>query len=207
MTNSKGSGSELDVNSFASGFDNTATSMLLIAANRDFEFRLSFRDLFLEDWRTILDAQLSGSEASRNGDPTITWEMFPENVSYLDSSRTYIKIHQRLRIELSWWPDYDASLTYHLYLYLDGANRIRGHVARWAYWVEGGIKSGGIADELEPKVISGMGTLNDELGSRLDGLTTAFADMYYLPGTQRLLAGTGVIPGSTFSDVTLVLQL
>lgn len=206
LTNRRGAGSELDVNSFPSGFDNTTTSMLLVAANRSAEIRLSFRDLFLSQWRTTLDAQLAGSEARRDGDPTLTWEMFPEGISYLDSSRMYLKIHQPLRIELSWWPDYDASLTYHIFLFLDGADRLRGHVARWAYWVEGGIKSGGIADELEPQVISGMDTLNTQLGAQLDGLTFSFSDLYYLPGRQLSPAATGVTTGNTFSDVTIVLQ-
>lgn len=208
ITNRKAnSGPELDVDSFsASGFNDQTTSMLLVAANKDTELRLSFRDLFLSRWRTTLDNQLAGSEARRQGDPTLTWEMFPSGISYLSSSRRYLKIHQRLRVELSWWPDYDASITYHLYLYLDGAGRLRGHVARWAYWVEGGIKSGAIGDRLRPQVISGMDTLNDQLGDQLGGLTFTFADLYYLPGRQLSRPATGVLTGNTTDDVTIVLQ-
>lgn len=206
LSNRKGGGSELDVNSFPGGFDNTVTSMLLVAANRSGEIRLSFRDLFLNQWRTTLDSQLAGSEARRDGDPTLTWEMFPEGISHLSSSRMYLKIHQPLRIELSWWPDYDASITYHIFLFLDGSNRLRGQVHRWAYWVEGGIKSGGIANQLEPQVISGMNTLNAQLGAQLNALSFSFSDLYYLPGRQLSPAATGVTTGNTFSDVTIVLQ-
>jgi hypothetical protein len=207
LTNRRDAASELDVNFSAHGFDNLTANMLLVAANKDSEVRLSFRDLFLDQWKTILDGQLAGSEAKRDGDPLLTWEMFPVGISHLDSSLTYLKIHQPLTIELTAWPDYDASITYHIFLSIDGGGHLRGHVARWAYWVEGGIKSGGIADKLEPKVIAGMDTLNDQLASQLGALSFTFTDLYYLPGKQTSRAPTGALTGSTFGDVTIVLQL
>lgn len=207
LTNRRNAGSELDVNSFSGqSFNDLTENMLLVAANKDAEVRLSFRDLFLDQWKTILDGQLAGSEAKRDGDPVLTWEMFPVGISHLDSSLTYLKIHQPLDIVLDWWPDYDASITYHLFLFIDGGGRLRGHVARWAYWVEGGIKSGGIADKLEPKVIAGMDTLNAELAKQLDALSFTFSDLYYLPGNQTSRAPTGALTGLTFGDVTIVLQ-
>ncbi|HSK81082.1 MAG TPA: hypothetical protein VLQ45_31805 [Thermoanaerobaculia bacterium] len=207
LTNRRDAGSELDVNNFTGqSFDNLAENILFVAANKDTEIRLSFRDLFLNQWRTLLDGQLAGSEAQRDGDPTLTWEMFPVGISHLDSSLRYLKIHQPLDIVLDWWPDYNASITYHIFLFIDGAGRLRGNVARWAYWVEGGIKSGGIADELEPKVIAGMDTLNEELANQLDALSFTFTDLYYLPGRQTSRAPTGALTGTTFDDVTIVLQ-
>lgn len=206
LTNPRSSGPELDVNSFPSGFNDSATSAMLVAANKSAEIRLSFRDLFLNQWRTTLDNLLAGSQARRDGDPTLTWEMFPAGISHLNSSRMYLKIHQPLDIVLDWWPDYRASITYHLFLFLNSSNRLQGQVARWAYWVEGGIKSGEIASRLEPQVISGMSTLNSQLASQLGGLTFTFTDLYYLPGRQLSPAARGVSTGNTFSDVTIVLQ-
>ena len=207
ITNRRNSGNELDVASFPSGINNRSDSILLVAANRENEIRVSFRDLFLERWNTMLDEQLDGSQARRDGDPVLTWEMFPNGISFLDPTRRYLKIHQNLNIELSWWPDYDASITYHIYLYLDGAGRLRGHVARWAYWVEGGIKSGEIADRLEPSVIEGMNTLDEQLDAQTDGIPFEFSDLYYLPGRQTSRAATGVLEGVTWGDVTIVLCL
>lgn len=204
ITNQRGAASALSTN-FPALLNNSASSMLLVAPNRGSEIRLSFRDLFLNQWNTTLDAQLRGSEAERSGDPTLTWEMFPTGISYLDSGRRYLKIHQKLKVVLDWWPDYDASITYHIYLYLDGGGRLRGHVARWAYWVESGIKSGAIGSELEPQVIRGMDTLNSQLANQLNGISFSFSDLYYLPGRQLSRAITGILTGSTWADTTIVL--
>jgi hypothetical protein len=206
VTNPKNASSELDVN-LPSSINDHATNMLLVSANKGFEIRQSFRDLFLSQWNSTLDASLSGSQARRNGDPVLTWEMFPTGISHLDSSRRYLKIQQPLKIVLDWWPDYDAWISYHIYLYLDGASKLRGYVARWAYWVEGGIKSGAIASSLEPKVISGMSTLNSQLNDKLDALSFSFSDLYYLPGRQLNRAPRGTLSGTTWDDVTIVLGL
>ncbi len=208
LANRRNAGSELDVDRFSDhGFNNLATSALVVAPNRAFEVRLSFRDLFLERWKDVIDAELT-SGAKRHGDPLLTWEMWPSGISHLDSNRCYLKVHQRLDIELHCWPDYEASITYHIYLYLDGSNHLRGNVARWAYWIEGGAKADDIEDELRPAVISGMDTLNTELTNQLgDYSSLSFSDLYYLPGNQLSRAPTGVMTGFTASDVTIVVEL
>jgi len=199
------SGQEFDTN-LAPNFDNMATSLLLVRTAKANEIRVSFRDIFLTKWKSVIDAALSGG-AKRHGDPTLTWEMFPLAVSYLDSSLMYLKIHQRLDIEIDWWPDYEATITYHIFLYLDGAKHVRGFVARWAYWIEGGVKSDDIEDKLRPAVIAGANTLNAELGSALNLLSfLPFSELYYLPGRQLTPAPTGALNGWTYDDVTIVLQ-
>ena len=107
------------------GLNDKVSSILLVRSAEDDEFRLSFRDLFLQEWKDRIDPAL-GSQATRQGDPVMTWEMFPEDVSFLSSTRTYLKIHQNLRIDVPWWPDYDASITYHIELYRNAAGRPRG---------------------------------------------------------------------------------
>jgi len=199
-----GSGERV-VNLTDHGFNDRTSSLLMLAGGRGTEFRVSFRDRFLDTWREVLDNELAGSEASRDGDPILTWEMFPQGISHLNPSLTYLKIHQSLDIALNWWPDYKASITYHIFLHATGGN-LRGWVQRWAYWVEGGSKSDDIAEALEPKVISGMNTLNDNLNTRLsafDGF--GIDDVYYLPGRQ--LSATDTKTGWTTEDVTIVLQL
>lgn len=208
ITNQKGAGSEFKVNKFSShGFNNAATNILMVTPNKGFEVRMSFRELFLQKWKQEIDSQLGG-DASRKGDPTMTWTMFPQNVSHLDPNRKYLKIHQKLRIHVPWWPDYDASVTYHIYLYLDGNGKLKGHVARWAYWVESGVKAKKIAEKLEPKVKNGMSKVNERLNAELSQFSSiAFKDLYYLPGKQTTAKGTGVFLGNTAQDVTIVVQL
>lgn len=208
ITNPRGAGSELDVDLLSDhGFNDAATSVMVVAAQRGSELRLSFRDLFLDPWRTILDSQLSDG-ARRDGDPVLTWEMWPQGISHLDPNLTYLKIHQPLHIEIDWWPDYKASLTYHIRLFLNGSGRLQGFVARWAYWIEGGLKTGGIEQRLAPAVIAGADTLNQELANRLQALSGfTLRDLYYLPGRQLTRAPRGVRTGLTTDDVTLVVAL
>lgn len=134
--------------------------------------------------------------------------MFPEGISYLDPSRMYLKVHQKLDIELDWWPDYKASITYHLFLYRDGSGHLKGHVARWTYWIEGGAKADDIEDVLKPAVIAGMTEINNQLATQLNALSSVtIADLYYLPGRQLSAAPTGALSGWTLNDVTIVVQI
>lgn len=186
-------------------------SILLVSGNKKGtnETRLSFRNIFLNQWNTFLDNKLSGTQASREGDPTLTWEMFPANVSHLDPNLAYLKIYQPLHISIDWWPDYSASMTYHIYLYASGDHHLRAWGARWAWWVEGGAKSGKIGDKLGPHVSGGLGTLQDQLNTQLqgfDGLLGNVTDVYYLPDAQTAATGTGGVTGNTVNDVTIVIE-
>ncbi|MBW4028412.1 MAG: hypothetical protein HIU93_13580 [Acidobacteria bacterium] len=186
-------------------------SVLLIAGNKKgtSEHRISFHDQFHDKWTSFLDAKLQGKKASRQGDPTLTWEMFPANVSYLDPNLAYLKIYQPLHITMPWyWPDYAASMTYHIYLYVTGDHHLRAWGARWAYWVEGGAKSGKIADELMPEVRDGLQSLQDQVNQALTltDLLGPITDVYYLPGRQPNRIATGGISGATTDDVTIVIE-
>jgi hypothetical protein len=206
ITNQRGAAADAEAPKFSDfGFNNTANSMLLVASGRGRENRLSFRDLFLEEWKSTIDAELGG-DAERDGDPVLTWTMFPENISFLNPGRRYLQIYQRLNIELDWWPDYDAWIKYHVHLSVSNGTVIGG-VHRWAYWVEGGIKSGAIGDRLKPAVISGMATLNAKLAERLPliSLFGRVTDLYYLPGRQ-VDPIAPVVRGSTNDDVTIVVE-
>jgi hypothetical protein len=209
VTNPKNSNNPVTISRFSEyNLNDQTQSVLLVGANKEgLEFKMSFRDLFLEKWNTFLDSELEGTQAVRNGDPVLTWEMWPKNISYLSPDLRYLKIYQKLNIELDWWPDYDASITYHIYLYLDNAMHLKGKVKRWSYWVEGGLKTSGIADELEPQVISGMDKINTELNNELSGLANIeFKDLYYLPGNQTSNV-EAIMTGWTTDDITIVLVI
>jgi hypothetical protein len=184
-------------------FNDKASSVLLIGSDDGAEFRVSFRDLFLQQWRDLIDPAL-GDRASRQGDPVMTWEMFPAAIDHLDPNRTYLKIHQNLRIDVSAWPDYDASITYHIELYRDTAGHPRGWTARWAYWVEAGLKSDEIGDALEPQVIDGADLVQARLDDSFNDIQVELRDLYLLPGSQRTPFGEGMNAGDTHEDTTIV---
>ena len=220
MASRVSSESSVTINNLANhGFNDRTGSLLLVARNKvnQYDFRYSFRDMIYETWIDKIDEELKDSKAKRKGEPSLTWELWPLNTSYLDRYHRYLKIHQPLKIVLDWWPDYYASITYHLYLYLDNAGKVRGYVARWAYWVEDGSKSSEIAGQLEPKVISGMNTINQELSTKFNdldqelsntfGSNYKFRELYYLPGRQLSFDPGEIVKGSTFEDITIVVVL
>ncbi|MFC5742163.1 hypothetical protein [Dyella tabacisoli] len=185
-----------------------AASALVIASNRrnTTETRLSYSDLFRGEWDSFLDGKLAGTAVSREGEPLLTWRMFPTNDQWLDAGRTYLRIHQPLHVHLDWWPDYSASMDYHLVLYVDGNHHLRCWVADWECWVDGGAKNGRIHSSLDPQVAAGMPELQNQINGRLsqlDGLG-AVKDVYYLPGRQLASIGTGTLGGNTSDDVTIV---
>ena len=213
ITNSRHAASEIRVDNFPPGFDNIATSLLLVAANQSTEIRLSYRDLFLDEWINTLDEVLRDSRAQRTGETILTWTMFPHPASGLSLDRGYLKVIQPLNIDVPAWPDYAATIVYYIYLYLESTDpmvakgRLRGTVANTLVWVEGGVKHDHIVSELNAKVDKGRETLNMKLAERLDAFSfIKFTDLYYLPGRQLTPATTGVLTGTTYDDVTIILQ-
>jgi hypothetical protein len=201
-----GSGGEADFT--LSGY---IGSVLLIASDKQGkkETRVSFREQFLAAWDDFLDKKLAGGSASREGEPTLTWEMFPASVSFLDPNQTYLKIYQPLHIHTPWpFSDYAASMTYHIVLFIDGSQHVRAWGARWACWVESGIKHDHILGELSPQVRDGLSDLQDQANAKLAvlDLLGPLSDVYYLPGQQTTDIGTGVLTGNTSDDVTIVLE-
>ncbi|WP_225732173.1 MULTISPECIES: hypothetical protein [unclassified Nocardia] len=187
-----------------------AQSALLIASrNRGRnEFRVSFVEQMRDQWNTFLDQRLSGSRASRDGNPLLTWNMFPTDNQWLDKEKTYLRIYQPLLVDLPWpWSTYHASMTYNVQLYVDGANHIRAWVADWECWVDGGQKTGKIHDELDPAVRDGMTALQDQLNAKLASFDAlgAVQDVFYLPGKQLSPVGTATPSGNTNDDVTIVI--
>lgn len=207
LCNPKGSGVVKAVNSFVplNNMNDVTSSILLMRTKLGNEMRLSAKDLIKSKFVQMLDAKLSGTQASRVGEPIITWDMWPVGQAYLDQDKKYIKLHQKLHIAIDWWPDYEATMTYHIYLYLDN-KKLKGYAARWWLWVEGGVKSDDIWDALAPKVEAGMDSINTTIQDSL-GVAGAlnFKYLYYLPGKQDG-AEADVKTGHTDDDVTIVLQ-
>jgi hypothetical protein len=186
-------------------------SAYAVATNRtgEREVRLSAREQLEAQWISFLDQELSGTQASREGRPLITWQAFPRGISFLDETLVYLKVHQSLHISIDWWPDYAASMTYHLLLYVDGAGHVRVWGSRWALWVENGAKEGRIRDRLRPRVMAGLGELQSQVNARLaafDGIGSV-REVYLLPGNQVTIPGTGALTGDTNDDATIVVVL
>lgn len=186
-------------------------SVLLGSVNRDgwSETRVSFRDRFADQWKAKLDGKLGGSRAQRAGEPVFTWEMFPFGIDSLDVTQTYVKIFQPLTVKMPGpLSDYAASMTYHFFLFLDGAAHLRCAGVRWAFWVESGAKNSDISNELRPQVIAGLSEVASEINSQLTtfDIFGPFTSVYLLPGKQLVTLGTSWVTGHTATDVTVVVE-
>ena len=172
-------------------------SALLINRNED-EQVLEVADLIRDPFIGQLDEALAGEDVSRSGDPKIFANFWPSH----DPNRKFVSIEQKLRVHINWWPDYDAKIRYDIYLYLDG-NEVKGYVAWASTWVEGGIFTGKILDQLHPKVVDGMRPLNDELERQLPLLSLIalvrgpFRRLYLLPGQEPIMPP----PNSNFGRI------
>lgn len=161
-------------------------SALLVNRDKD-EFVLGLTDLIKEGFKTQLDEKLAGRDVRRNGDPTISAVFWPT----YDPSRKFVRINQNLTVELDWWPDYDASISYDIYFYLASDTEVRAYVAWIHSWVEGGVYSDDIIDELHPQAVDAAGQIDTVLAEKLPLLTLVaafrrktFRQLYLLPGTE-----------------------
>jgi hypothetical protein len=184
-------------------------SALLINRSDDelvLELEEMFRDPFIEQ----LDELLEGEDVRRNGNPRIFANFWPDH----DPDRKFISIEQNLRVELDWWPDYDAKIRYDIYFYLIDSTHV-GAYAAWAYtWVEGGVFSGKIYDQLQPRVVSGASQVNAALAEQLPLLSFAtifrgpFRRLYLLPGPVPVMpppSSNFGSSGNSHDDACLVL--
>lgn len=156
-------------------------------------------------WRTRCASFVAGrpSGVSRRGELVFTWEMRPHFAQY----QMLIQIDILLTVEISIWFDYDATVSYFIYPYLDSQYHLRARVANVKGWVEGGILSGSIASQLKsgatPKSVTGK--LEKQLNDVLDSLNyRAWEGFYLMPGEAPLYRWEDY-SGSTRDEVTLVL--
>jgi hypothetical protein len=186
-------------------------SALLIASNNigSKEKRISLVDAFRSKWDSFLDDKLKGTAVSRDVEPLLTWQMFPTGNQWLNSSQTYLRIHQPLHVHLPWyWHDYQASMDYNIVLYITGDQHLRAWVADWECWVEGGAKNGKVHDQLNPQVEASMSALQDQMNQALalTDLLGPIKAVFYLPSKQLSPIGSTRLGGNTSDDITIAIQ-
>ncbi len=142
------------------------------------------------------------SGISMRGDPVFTWDMWPQGGDDHpnDPDRRFIEIKIPVTVDVPHWFDYDAEIRYWLYLYINGSGLLRGYVAYYGAWVEGGILSGEILDQIMDQLPDTIGTVESFLSDALDmaNILGPFERQYFLPGE----AGS---TGNTNDDVSIVL--
>lgn len=195
--------------SLGSDMNDDIESGLLINRSDD-ETELNMKDLLGAAFADAFDEATQGTQVSRRGDPKIYSVFWPS----WDSDRKFVRIEQDMRVELDWWPDYDAQVQYDIYFYVSGGE-VHAYVARIRTWVEGGIFSGSINDELHPQMVDGADDLDEQLENGLallnllGALGGGFTGVYLLPGNPPNMtppAGNFGRMGSAYENSTVVLR-
>ncbi|MCE9571716.1 MAG: hypothetical protein K8W52_01030 [Deltaproteobacteria bacterium] len=125
------------------------------------------------------DAAAAGTQVSRTAEPRVFTLFWPGH----DPGEIFVSIEQDLNVALDWWPDYAAQVRYDVKVYRTADGHLDAYVA-WVYtWVEGGLFTGKIADELKPRMVAAAATLTGALRDKLAAFAAIkVADAYLLPG-------------------------
>ena len=185
-------------------FNDLTTSVLLV--NHDpspTRSVLPLRQLAGNRLNDAIDQELRGeSDVSRNGDVLLRFTIDLYEVSLFGVDLMLIEVP--IRVHTPWpFSDYDAKIRYWIDLYLDAERKVKGYVAAWGYWIEGGILTGSIEGQLRPKVESKIGSVESRVNSMLLELDFhRWTDVYLMPGRASV---SDDYDGSVNDDCTVVL--
>lgn len=166
--------------------DDIESALLINRSPREMEIEL--KDLIVPDFLEGFDAETRGTPVTRKGDPKVFTTFWPG----FAPDRNFVSIEQDLNVEVDWWPDYSAQVRYDIYLYLNSSGNVWGYSYYPYVWVEGGIFSKKIFNELYPKLKNGAHTLTEKIQAKLSLLSfRRFRGLYLLPAGK---------PSANFGD-------
>lgn len=193
-----------DINALP-GFNDTTSCVLLI--DHDPNPRksvLNLKSLGGDKINQAIDDQLKDvSEASRRGDVGLKFIIDLYEISLYGTDLALIDIPITVHTP-SPFSNYDASIKYYVNFYIDSMNRLRGYIAGYGYWIEGGILTGSIESRLGPQVAAKIGDVETALNNMLLEVNWhKWTDVYLAPG--YLLDVTSDYSGNINDDVSLIL--
>lgn len=164
---------------------------------------LAIRSLAGSRLNDAIDGELQGnSDASRSGDVIVRFTIDLFEVSLFGVDLMLLEVPVRVHTP---WPfsDYSAKIRYWIKLFINGSHQVRGFVAAWGYWIEGGILTGSIEGRLRPKVEAKIGSVETKVNNMLTELNFhQWTDVYLMPGHASVTADYS---GNVDDDCTIVL--
>lgn len=141
-------------------------------------------------------------QVSLRGQPIVTWDMWPD----FSPSSKYVYLRVPVTVHVPGWFDYSAEIRYWIYPWVDGQGQLKAYVAAYGCWVEGGILSGTVADQIMQALPGTVGTVNTKIDDLMRAMVIfgPYTECYLLPGTSGY-PGTAPVTGNTTDDVTVVL--
>lgn len=184
-------------------FNDLTSSVLLMNHSPAPRSIFALRTLAGNRLNTAIDEQLARvNEVSRSGPVTLRFTIDLWEVSRFGED--LMRLEVPIRVHTPWpFSDYSARIRYWVKFFLDSARRLRGFVAAWGYWIEGGILTGSIESRLRPQVESNIGAVETQLNNMLRDLNFhRWTDVYLMPGQASVDSDYG---GQIDDDCSLVL--
>jgi hypothetical protein len=202
-----------------------SSSLIVARGPQSVETEVPLRDNVASQFATIFDTKTQDKPVSRDGDTRVYATYFPS----FDPDRAFATIDQALTVQVRiplkttitiWnpfgddfeieidlgrlrWSDYDARVQYHVTFFVTNG-RLHGEVAWVTVWVESGLLSKNVFDDLQPSLVEAAGDVTAAIESALALFARRrFADAYLLPGPPPDMALAG-FKARYDDDVTLV---
>lgn len=194
-------GAENDVG-FVGSFMNDRTSSVLIY--RQFANELIQQVAEFVPPGTIEALISATSGLSSRGAPIFTWDLFPDGSDGHPNAQSTMFIYIRIpvTVDVPHWFDYDAEIRFWTSPFIDENGDLQAPLNFFGAWVEGGILTGDVMDQLmgPTGIPSEVGQVETLLASAASvaNLAAPFSSLYLLPGRNEA-------QGNTDDDVTLVL--
>jgi hypothetical protein len=151
------------------------------------------------------------------GDPVFTWDMWPDGGDSHpnDPDKRFVQIKIPVEIDVNNWFNYDAEIWLWFYLYIGQPSRplfgeggeLRGHLAHYGAWVEGGIISDKVLDGIMDALPSQFGAIEMLLNTLVGSVNAAapFTNVFLLPGDQSQFVDARYLEGHVDDNVSVVL--
>ena len=214
-TNANEPTSEVSV-SYVGDSINDRTSSVLLVRRHSSETVRALGDPITKALIGDIVADVKKVESLR-GDPIFTWDMWPTGGAYHpnDPDKRFVQVKIPVEIEVNNWFNYDAEIWLWFYLYIaeplvpvfGGGGDLRGHLAYYGAWVEGGVISENVKDGIMEALPQKFGDIDSLLDSLLATVNTAgpYKMVYLLPGDQTAFNGAQYLQGHVEDNVSVVL--
>jgi hypothetical protein len=207
--------------------DKVSSSLIVARAPKEKETEVALRANVTSQFINIFDTKTQGKPVSRSGDPRMYVTYFPA----YDPDKAFATIEQALTVQVRiplktrikiWnpfgddyyieidlgqvrWSDYAAQVRYDILFFVGQDGKLHGQ-AWWSHvWVESGVFSQEVHDQLAPDLHGATGDLTAAIESALALLARKrIADVYLLPGRPPDMEQFGSM-GRYDDDVTLVI--
>ena len=157
------------------------TSALVISQPSDHVFAVRLIDALGTRPGAIVDEVLAEiPELKRRRKIRFSWEMWPD----FDPTKKLVRIDVPVRFRMRGWFNFEARVTYYLYLYIDDRSRLSGYVRWIETWVEGGTIGGGLNHRLNIRAVEAAGRVVRVLEEVLAELNDReWSNCYLMPGS------------------------